>query len=212
MARRDYAGHVNDLLVWVDCEMTGLDLGRDVLVEVATLVTDADLNLVGEGVDVVIHAEERVLGGMVDIVRDMHEKSGLTDAVRASTVSLADAEDMVMSYVSTYVKEPRTAPLCGNSIATDRSFLARDMPRFDSYLHYRMIDVSSIKELCRRWFPRAYFGQPAKGLAHRALADIQESIRELDYYRRAVFVGPPGPDVETAKAIAATVAADRPIG
>jgi len=192
--------------------MTGLDLGRDVLVEVATLVTDADLNLVGEGVDVVIHAEESVLGGMVDIVREMHEKSGLTDAVRASTVSLAEAEDMVMSYVTKYVKEPRTAPLCGNSIATDRSFLIRDMPRFDAYLHYRMIDVSSIKELCRRWFPRAYFGQPAKGLAHRALADIQESIRELDYYRRAVFVPPPGPDVETAKAIAATVAAERPIG
>jgi oligoribonuclease len=191
--------------------MTGLDLGRDVLVEVATLVTDADLNLVGEGVDVVIHAEESVLGGMVDIVREMHEKSGLTDAVRASTVSLAEAEDMVMSYVTKYVKEPRTAPLCGNSIATDRSFLIRDMPRFDAYLHYRMIDVSSIKELCRRWFPRAYFGQPAKGLAHRALADIQESIRELDYYRRAVFVPPPGPDVETAKAIAATVAAERPI-
>jgi oligoribonuclease len=118
---------------------------------------------------------------------------------------------MVMSYVAKYVKEPRTAPLCGNSIATDRSFLARDMPRFDAYLHYRMIDVSSIKELCRRWFPRAYFGQPAKGLAHRALADIQESIRELDYYRRAVFVPPPGPDVETAKAIAATVAVERPI-
>jgi oligoribonuclease len=162
-------------------------------------------------VDVVIHAEESVLGGMVDIVREMHEKSGLTDAVRASTVSLAEAEDMVMSYVTKYVKEPRTAPLCGNSIATDRSFLVRDMPRFDAYLHYRMIDVSSIKELCRRWFPRAYFGQPAKGLAHRALADIQESIRELDYYRRAVFVPPPGPDVDTAKAIAATVAAERPI-
>jgi len=203
---------VNDLLVWVDCEMTGLDLGRDVLVEVATLVTDADLNLVGEGVDVVIHAEESMLGGMVDIVREMHEKSGLTDAVRASTVTLAEAEDMVMSYVTSFVKEPRTAPLCGNSIATDRSFLARDMRRFDAYLHYRMIDVSSIKELCRRWYPRAYFGQPAKGLAHRALADIQESIRELDYYRRSVFVAPPGPDVESAKAIAATVAANRPIG
>src|SRR6185503_20506466 len=161
MACRGYAGDVNDLLVWVDCEMTGLDLGRDVLVEVATLVTDADLNLVGEGVDVVIHAEESVLGGMVDIVRAMHEKSGLTDAVRASTVTLADAEDMVMSYVTSFIKEPRTAPLCGNSIATDRSFLTRDMAHFDAYLHYRMIDVSSIKELCRRWYPRAYFGQPA---------------------------------------------------
>jgi len=199
---------VNDLLVWVDCEMTGLDLSRDVLVEVAALVTDADLNVLGDGVDVVIHAEESVLGGMVDIVHEMHEKSGLTDAVRASTVTLADAEEMVMSYVSSFVKEPRTAPLCGNSIATDRGFLARDMPRLDSYLHYRMIDVSSIKELCRRWFPRAYFGQPQKGLAHRALADIRESIRELEYYRRTVFVPHPGPDVEAAKEIAAGVVAD----
>jgi oligoribonuclease len=142
----------------------------------------------------------------------MHDKSGLTDAVRASAVSLADAEDMVMSYVTGLVKEPRTAPLCGNSIATDRGFLARDMPRFDAYLHYRMIDVSSIKELCRRWYPRTYFGQPPKGLAHRALADIRESIRELEYYRRTVFVAQPGPDIDAAKAIAATVAAQHPIG
>lgn len=203
---------MNDLLVWVDCEMTGLDLGRDALIEVAALVTDPELNVVGEGVDVVIHAEESLLGSMVEIVQEMHDKSGLTDAVRASTVSLADAEEMVMSYVTSYVKDPRTAPLCGNSIATDRGFLARDMPRFDAYLHYRMIDVSSIKELCRRWFPRTYFGQPAKGLAHRALADIRESIRELDYYRRTVFVAQPGPDIEAARAIAAEVIRDRPIG
>jgi oligoribonuclease len=141
----------------------------------------------------------------------MHDKSGLTDAVRASTVSVAEAEEIVMAYVTQHVKEPRTAPLCGNSIATDRGFLARDMPRFDSYLHYRMIDVSSIKELTRRWYPRTYFGQPAKGLAHRALADIRESIRELEYYRRTVFVPPPGPDVDAARAIAAAVAAERPI-
>ncbi len=195
---------MNDLLVWVDCEMTGLDLGHDALIEVAALVTDPDLNVLGTGVDVVIHAEESVLGGMVEIVQEMHEKSGLTDAVRASTVSVAQAEDMVMEYVTSFVKEPRTAPLCGNSIATDRGFLARDMPRFDDYLHYRMIDVSSVKELCRRWYPRAYFGQPAKGLAHRALADIRESIRELEFYRRAIFVPPPGPDVDSAKAIAAS--------
>jgi oligoribonuclease len=201
---------VNDLLVWVDCEMTGLDLGRDALIEVAALVTDPDLNVLGDGVDVVIHAEEAVLGGMVAIVQEMHEKSGLTDAVRASTVSVAEAEDMIMAYVTQHVPEARTAPLCGNSIATDRGFLARDMPRFESHLHYRMIDVSSIKELCRRWYPRAYFGQPPKGLAHRALADIQESIRELLYYRRTVFVPPPGPDVDAARAIAATVAAERP--
>jgi oligoribonuclease len=191
--------------------MTGLDLDRDVLIEVAALVTDSELNVLGDGVDVVIHADEAALGGMVEIVREMHDKSGLTDAVRASTVSVAEAEEMVLTYVRTFVTEPRTAPLCGNSIATDRGFLARHMPTFDNYLHYRMIDVSSIKELCRRWYPRTYFGQPAKGLAHRALADIQESIRELDYYRRTVFVGPPGPDVEQAKAIAADVAAKRPI-
>jgi oligoribonuclease len=191
--------------------MTGLDLGKDVLIEVAALVTDPDLNVLGDGVDVVIHTEESLLGGMVEIVREMHDKSGLTDAVRLSTVTATEAEDMVMSYVSQFVKEPRTAPLCGNSIATDRGFLAREMPRFDAYLHYRMIDVSSIKELCRRWYPRTYFGQPAKGLAHRALADIKESIRELEYYRRTVFVPKPGPDVDTAKAIAAEVAAERPV-
>jgi oligoribonuclease len=202
---------VNDLLVWVDCEMTGLDLGRDALIEVAALVTDPQLTVLGDGVDVVIHADEPLLGGMVEIVREMHDKSGLTDAVRASAVTVAEAEDMVMDYVTSFVKEPRTAPLCGNSIATDRGFLAKHMPRFDAHLHYRMIDVSSIKELCRRWYPRAYFGQPPKGLAHRALADIHESIRELEYYRRTVFVPPPGPDVETAKAIGLMVAGEHPI-
>ncbi|MEU5947770.1 oligoribonuclease [Micromonospora sp. NPDC047465] len=192
-----------DLLVWIDCEMTGLDLGRDKLIEVAALVTDPDLNVLGEGVDVVIHADEAALEAMPEIVRTMHGKSGLTEEVRRSTVTLAEAEDMVLDYVASHVKDPRTAPLCGNSIATDRGFIARDMPRLDAHLHYRMIDVSSIKELCRRWYPRVYFGQPQKGLAHRALADIRESIRELEYYRRTLFVPLPGPDVETAKAIAA---------
>jgi oligoribonuclease len=196
---------VADLLVWVDCEMTGLDLGKDALIEVAVLVTDPNLNVIGDGVDVVIHADEAALAAMPDVVREMHEKSGLTDAVRAATVTLAEAEDMVLDYVTRYVPDPRTAPLCGNSIATDRGFITRDMPRLDAYLHYRMIDVSSIKELCRRWYPRVYFGQPAKGLAHRALADIRESIRELEYYRRAIFVPLPGPDVEEAKAIAAGI-------
>ncbi|MFY1690455.1 oligoribonuclease [Plantactinospora sp. WMMB782] len=194
---------VADLLVWVDCEMTGLDLGKDALIEVAALVTDRDLNVLGEGVDVVIHADEPALAGMPEIVRAMHERSGLTEEVRRSAVSLHEAEEMVMEYVTSLVKDPRTAPLCGNSIATDRGFLARDMPRLDAHLHYRMIDVSSIKELCRRWYPRVYFGQPAKGLAHRALADVRESIRELEYYRRTIFVPLPGPDVDTAKAIAA---------
>jgi oligoribonuclease len=194
---------VSDLLVWIDCEMTGLDLSRDALIEVAALVTDSDLKVLGDGVDVVIQAEEQSLAGMLEIVRDMHDRSGLTEAVRAATTSLAAAEDLILEYVTTFVPEPRTAPLCGNSIATDRGFLARDMPRLDAHLHYRMIDVSSIKELCRRWYPRVYFGQPSKGLTHRALADIRESLRELEYYRRTVFVPAPGPDVDEAKAIAA---------
>jgi oligoribonuclease len=197
----DAAG--NDVLVWVDCEMTGLDLGKDALIEVAALVTDADLNVLGDGVDVVIHADEAALAGMPEVVRQMHERSGLTEAVRRSPVTLAQAQDMVMDYVTTFAPQPRTVPLCGNSIATDRGFLARDMPELDAHLHYRMIDVSSIKELCRRWYPRIYFAQPAKGLAHRALADVRESIRELEYYRRTLFVPSPGPDVEEAKAIAA---------
>ncbi|RZU52312.1 oligoribonuclease [Krasilnikovia cinnamomea] len=192
-----------DLLVWIDCEMTGLDLGKDALIEVAALVTDPDLNVLGEGIDLVIHADDAALDAMPEVVRDMHAKSGLTEEVRRSAITIAEAEDAVLTYVREFVPSPRTAPLCGNSIATDRGFLARDMPTLDAYLHYRMIDVSSIKELCRRWYPRVYFGQPAKGLAHRALADIRESIRELEYYRRTVFVPPPGPDVETARAIGA---------
>jgi oligoribonuclease len=196
---------VADLLVWIDCEMTGLDLGKDALIEVAALVTDPDLNVLGDGVDVVIHADDAALDGMPDVVREMHEKSGLTEEVRRSTVTLAEAEDKIMEYITAWVPDPRSAPLCGNSIATDRGFVSRDMPRLDAHLHYRMIDVSSIKELCRRWYPRVYFGQPTKGLAHRALADIRESVRELEYYRRTIFVPLPGPDVESAKAIAATL-------
>jgi oligoribonuclease len=187
--------------------MTGLELGHDQLIEVAALVTDSDLNVLGDGIDVVIHAEDEVLDGMVDVVREMHARSGLTEAVRASTVTLADAEELVLEYITKHVPEPRSAPLCGNSIATDRGFITRDMPTLDNHLHYRMVDVSSIKELARRWYPRVYFGQPAKGLAHRALADIQESIRELAYYRRTVFVPLPGPDVDAAKAIAAELVA-----
>ena len=192
-----------DLLVWIDCEMTGLDLGKDKLIEVAALVTDPELNVLGEGVDLVIHADDAALDAMPPVVRDMHAKSGLTDEVRRSAITMAEAEEAVLTYIKEFVPNPRTAPLCGNSIATDRGFLARDMPALDAHLHYRMIDVSSIKELCRRWYPRVYFGQPAKGLSHRALADIRESIRELEYYRRTIFVPQPGPDVETAKAIAA---------
>jgi oligoribonuclease len=194
---------VADLLVWIDCEMTGLDLGKDKLIEVAALVTDPELNVLGEGVDLVIHADDAALDAMPPVVRDMHAKSGLTDEVRRSAITMAEAEEAVLAYIKEFVPNPRTAPLCGNSIATDRGFLARDMPALDAHLHYRMIDVSSIKELCRRWYPRVYFGQPAKGLSHRALADIRESIRELEYYRRTIFVPQPGPDVEAAKAVAA---------
>ncbi len=183
--------------------MTGLDLGSDRLIEIAALVTDADLNVLGDGIDVVIHADDGALDGMVEVVARMHNRSGLVEEVRASTIDLATAEQMVMDYIRGHVKSPKTAPLAGNSIATDRGFLARDMPTLDNFLHYRMIDVSSIKELCRRWYPRIYYGQPEKGLSHRALADIQESIRELQYYRRTAFVAPPGPSTSE---IAETVA------
>ena len=193
---------VRDELVWIDCEMTGLDLGSDKLIEIAVLVTDADLNILGDGVDVVIHADDAALSSMVDVVTQMHTRSGLIEEVRTSTVDLATAEKLVLDYIRQHVKQGKTAPLAGNSIATDRGFIARDMPTLDSFLHYRMIDVSSIKELCRRWYPRIYYGQPAKGLAHRALADIHESIRELQYYRRTAFVTPPGPTTSDIAAVA----------
>lgn len=197
---------MNDRLVWIDCEMTGLDLAKDALIEIAALVTDGDLNVLGTGVDVVIHADNAALDGMPDVVREMHARSGLTDEVRASTVTVADAERQVLDYVRQYVPEGRTAPLAGNSIATDRGFIARDMPELDGHLHYRMVDVSSIKELARRWYPRIYYAQPEKGLAHRALADIRESIRELAYYRMTAFVPQPGPSTDEARAAAAEVA------
>jgi oligoribonuclease len=196
---------VNNRLVWIDCEMTGLDAGKDALIEIAALVTDGELRVLGDGVDVVIHADDDALDSMPEVVREMHARSGLTEAVRRSTVSLAEAEQQVLAYVRTWVPEARSAPLAGNSVATDRTFLARDMIELDEHLHYRMVDVSSIKELCRRWYPRVYYAQPAKGLAHRALADITESIRELAYYRRTVFVPEPGPSSEEAQAAARAV-------
>ena len=194
-------------LVWIDCEMTGLDLASDKLIEVAVVVTDSQLNVLDAGLDVIIHAEDPDLAGMADVVTEMHAKSGLTEEVRASTVTLEEAQTLVLAYVRRFVPERRTAPLCGNSIGTDRGFLARDMPELDDHLHYRMIDVSSIKELGRRWFPRVYFGQPAKGLAHRALADIIESVRELAYYRQTLFVPEPGPSSDQAQAAATDVVA-----
>ena len=185
--------------------MTGLDLVKDKLIEVAVIVTDSELNVLDPGLDLIIGADDADLDGMNEVVQEMHRKSGLTEEVRASTLTVAEAEQQVLAYIKRWVPERRTAPLCGNSIGTDRGFLARDMPELDDHLHYRMIDVSSVKELARRWFPRVYFGQPAKGLAHRALADIIESVRELAYYRRTVFVDPPGPSSSDAKKVAEEV-------
>ena len=205
VATRIASGFVNEKLVWIDCEMTGLDLARDALIEVAVLVTDAELTVLDEGIDLIIHVADDVLDTMVPFVQEMHAKSGLTEAVRASTLTLGEAEKQVLDYVKAHVPEVRVAPLCGNSIATDRGFLNRDMPTLDEHLHYRMIDVSSIKELAKRWYPRVYQAQPAKGLAHRALADIHESVQELQYYRRTLFVAPPGPSLDEARAQAAAV-------
>jgi oligoribonuclease len=193
---------MNDRLVWIDCEMTGLDIEHDALIEIACLVTDGELNLLDEGVDVIIKPPAEALTSMPDIVRDMHTTSGLLNEL-AGGITLTEAQDIVLGYVRQHVAEPRRVPLCGNSIATDRWFIARDMPELDAYLHYRMVDVSSIKELARRWYPRAYFASPGKNGGHRALADIRESVLELRYYREAVFVPQPGPDSATAREIAA---------
>ena len=192
---------MRELMVWADCEMTGLDLAGDALVEVAALVTDGELNVLGEGVDVIIKPSDEALERMGDFVRDMHTSSGLLDQL-ATGLTMAEAEERVLDYVREFVPEPRKAPLAGNTIGTDRAFLARDMPTFEAHVHYRNVDVSSIKELARRWFPRAYYSSPAKSGNHRALADVQESIEELRYYRDAVFVPRPGPDSATAKEIA----------
>ena len=190
-----------DRIVWIDCEMTGLDLTADALIEVAALVTDSQLTVLGDGVDVVIRPPDGVLEHMEDVVRNMHTSSGLLDELDAG-ITLKAAEDAVMEYVRYWVPEPRKAPLAGNSVGTDRGFLARDMPQLENHLHYRIIDVSSIKELARRWYPRIYFASPSKNGGHRALADIQESIEELKYYREVLFVPQPGPASETAREIA----------
>jgi oligoribonuclease len=192
---------MTDRLVWIDCEMTGLDLAHDALVEIACLVTDGQLNILDDGIDLVIKPPAEALDHMPDIVREMHTKSGLL-AELGGGITLAEAQEQVLAYVRGHVPESKKVPLCGNSIATDRSFLARDMPELDTFLHYRMVDVSSIKELARRWYPRAYFASPEKHGGHRALADIRESVQELGYYREAVFVRPPGPDSAAAKEIA----------
>ena len=183
---------MNDRLVWIDCEMTGLDLGTDALIEVAALVTDGELNVLGEGVDIIIAPPPAALEAMGDYVRTMHTTSGLLEQLATGT-TMADAEAQVLAYVREWVPEVRKAPLAGNTVGTDRAFLARDMPELEGHLHYRNVDVSTIKELSRRWFSKAYFNSPAKSGNHRALADIQESIEELRYYRDAEFVPAPGP-------------------
>lgn len=194
----------SDRLVWIDCEMTGLDINNDELVEIAVVVTDFDLNILDPGLDIVIKPDASALENMGDFVRNMHTSSGLIEEIPHG-VSVAEAEYQVLEYVLRFVPEDQRAPLAGNSIGTDRAFLARYMPRLDKQLHYRNVDVSSIKELAHRWFPRAYFNAPAKDGGHRALADILESIRELAYYRQSVFVADPGPTSAEAKSHAAAV-------
>ncbi|QEO15782.1 oligoribonuclease [Agromyces intestinalis] len=193
-----------DRLVWIDCEMTGLDLEVDELVEIAVIITDYDLRPVDEGLNIVIKPGASALESMNDFVRQMHTDSGLIHEI-PDGVSVADAEYQVLEYVLRHIPESQRAPLAGNSIGTDRAFLAKYMPRLDGHLHYRNVDVSSIKELAKRWFPRVYINAPAKNGGHRALADILESIRELQYYRRAAFVADPGPTTPEVQAIAADV-------
>ena len=196
---------MNDRLVWIDCEMTGLSLEQDALIEVATLVTDYELNILGDGIDVIVKPPAAALDQMNELVTKMHSDSGLLTELEGG-VTLREAEERVLAYIREYVPESGKAALAGNTVGTDRAFLARDMPELEAWLHYRIVDVSSIKELTRRWYPRAYFAAPAKSGNHRALADIAESIDELRYYRKAVFVPQPGPDSETARSLAAEVA------
>ncbi len=199
--------NVNDRLVWIDCEMTGLDVATDQLVEIAIVITDFDLAILDPGFDIVIKPDQAALDNMSEFVRGMHAASGLLEAI-PDGVSLEEAQDAVLGYIRRFVPVPQTAPLAGNTIGTDRAFLARYMPRVDAHLHYRNVDVSSIKELVRRWLPRIYFNAPEKGGGHRALADILESIRELAYYRRTAIVADPGPTTDDVQAVAASVVED----
>ena len=176
------------MLAWMDLEMTGLDPGRHVIVEIATLITDDDLTIVAEGPDIVVHAGDEELAAMDEVVRAMHGRSGLLDAIRKSSVSLDEAGRQTMDFLRAHIPKERTVPLCGNSIGTDRRFLAAHLPEVENFLHYRSVDVSTIKELCRRWYPAAFASAPVKAEAHRALDDIRESIAELAFYRSAIFV------------------------
>lgn len=191
-----------DNLVWIDCEMTGLDLGTDALVELAVLVTDPELNVLGDGVDIIIKPPADSLAQMSDFVTEMHRNSGLLELL-PNGVTLAEAEAQALAYIRSHVPDVRKAPLAGNTIGTDRTFLARDMPELEGHVHYRNVDVSSLKELAKRWYPRIYFTAPTKSGNHRALADIRESIEELRYYREAMLVPQPGPDRDVLVEIAA---------
>ena len=195
------------MLVWIDCEMTGLDLAHDELIEVACLVTDGELNIQGDGIDVVIRASDEAMANMGEFVTEMHTTSGLLEDLRACTTTMREAEERVLAYIKQYVPEPRKAPLAGNTIGTDRSFLLKDMPELEGYVHYRNIDVSSIKELARRWYPRTFFHSPEKHGGHRALADILESIDELRYYRRLLFPAGEGPTSEECRSVAEEISA-----
>jgi oligoribonuclease len=189
-------------LVWVDCEMTGLDTVKDVLVEIAVLVTDSDLNIIGEGVDLVIKASAEQIADMNDFVTKMHSESGLITEI-PNGVQVSEAEELILKYLDSAGVVPGKSPIAGNSVYVDRIFINRDMPKLSEYLHYRTVDVSSIKELTRRWFPRVYFNSPAKTGNHRALGDIKDSIAELSFYRKSVFVDQPGPQSADIKQIAA---------
>lgn len=199
---------MSDYIVWVDCEMTGLEVTVDEICEIGVVVTDGELNVIDPGLQLVIKPSEAALQNMGDFVRQMHTDSGLIEEIPRG-ITISQAEQQVLDYIKQWVTEERTAPLAGNSIGTDRMFLNRQMPLLDKYLHYRNIDVSSLKELTRRWYPRVYFQLPKKTGNHRALADILESIQELRYYRKAILVEEPGPDSETAKGIANSLSADR---
>lgn len=185
-------GSVDDRLVWIDLEMTGLDLERNRIVEIAVLVTDAQLEVLAEGLDLVVHQTPEVLADMDDFVHKMHTKSGLLPAIERSSLTLEAAGKQAIEYIKQFVPEPGTAPMCGNSIGVDRRFLDRYLPDLDRYLHYRSIDVSSLKELCRRWYPEVYKKRPSKAETHRALDDIRESVAELRYYRDTIMQPIPG--------------------
>ena len=200
--------NIPEYLVWIDCEMTGLNPDTECLVEIAAVITDFDLNVLDEGIDLVIKPREGTVEAMGDYVRKMHTDSGLINEFD-SGINLADAEAQVLEYIKKYIPNPKTAPLAGNTIGTDRLFITKYMPNLDAHLHYRNIDVSTIKELSKRWYPKVYFQAPMKDGGHRALADILESIEELKYYRKAVFVEGPGPSTEEAQALAQAIKTDK---